>query len=268
MPLALATLGLPGLPLDRAAALAAEHGWRGLELRCAPDQPVRLGLDAADRRAAARQLSAAGVLPLTLASYTGVAAPGPDAPVLAELTAHLRLAADLGCRHLRVFPHGGPGPAAEADDRAVRRLTAAAPRAAALGVRILVETHDSHRAGGALAPLLRRVGHPAVGALWDLLHTWLAGETPEQIHRALGPYLGYAQVKDVASADDLTPLPLGAGVLPIADCVRLLGPDAWVAWEYEAPWHPAAAPLAPRLGDGARYLAGAVPGGRAGDARP
>ncbi|WP_344339799.1 sugar phosphate isomerase/epimerase family protein, partial [Kitasatospora putterlickiae] len=117
MPLALATLGLPGLPLDRTAALAAEHGWHGLELRCADDQPVRLGLDADERRRAARLLCAAGVVPLTLASYVGVAAPGPDAPVLAELTTHLRLAADLGCRHLRVFPHGGPGPATGADER-------------------------------------------------------------------------------------------------------------------------------------------------------
>ncbi|MFJ6135591.1 sugar phosphate isomerase/epimerase family protein [Kitasatospora sp. NPDC092286] len=260
MPLALATLGLPGLPLDRAAALAAEHGWHGLELRCADGQPVRLGLDADERRRTARLLSAAGVVPLTLASYVGVAAPGPDAPVLAGLTAHLRLAADLGCRRLRVFPHGGPGPAAEADERAVRRLRGAAPQAAALGVRILVETHDSHRAGDALAPLLRRVGHPAVGALWDLLHTWLAGETPAQTYRALGPHLGYVQVKDVASADDLTPLPLGAGVLPIADCLHLLPPGAWAAWEYEAPWHPRAAPLAPQLGPGARHLSALLPG--------
>ncbi|MFE2104933.1 sugar phosphate isomerase/epimerase family protein [Kitasatospora sp. NPDC059463] len=260
MPLALATLGLPDVPLDRAAALAAEHGWHGLELRCADDQPVRLGLDADERRHTARLLSRAGLLPLTLASYVGVAVPGPDAPVLAALTAHLRLAADLGCRHLRVFPHGGPGPAAEADRRAVRRLRAAAPQAAALGVRILVETHDSHRAGAALAPLLRRVDHPAVGALWDLLHTWLAGETPEQTHRALGPHLGYVQVKDVASADDLTPLPLGAGILPITDCLRLLPHGAWVAWEYEAPWHPGAAPLAPQLGPGARHLSALLPG--------
>ncbi|MGW2874219.1 sugar phosphate isomerase/epimerase, partial [Kitasatospora sp. NPDC001225] len=45
MPLALASLGLPGTPLDRAAALAAEHGWHGLELRCADDQPVWVGVE-------------------------------------------------------------------------------------------------------------------------------------------------------------------------------------------------------------------------------
>ncbi|MFE5829281.1 hypothetical protein ACFQ67_18035 [Streptomyces sp. NPDC056488] len=61
----------------------------------------------------------AGILPLTLASYIGVAAPGPDGPVVEDLLAHLRLAADPGCRHLRVFPHGGPGALGAADARAV-----------------------------------------------------------------------------------------------------------------------------------------------------
>ncbi|MGW6913369.1 sugar phosphate isomerase/epimerase family protein [Kitasatospora sp. NPDC054939] len=256
MPLALATLGLPGTPLDRAVGLAADHGWHGLELRCASDQPIRLQLGPDRRQAAARLFARAGIVPLTLASYLGVAAPGPDEPVVADLLAHLRLAADLGCRHLRVFPHGGPGPAGPADARAAQRLAEVAGTAALLGVRILVETHDSHRSGRAVAQLLDRVGHPAVGALWDLLHTWLAGETPVGTHRALAPHLGYVQVKDVASAEDLTPLALGAGVLPIAPCLRLIPRETWIAWEYEAPWHPRAAPLAPQLPAGARYLGG------------
>ncbi|MFC9328900.1 sugar phosphate isomerase/epimerase family protein [Kitasatospora sp. NPDC057015] len=255
MPLALSTLGLPGTPLDRVVGLAADHGWHGLELRCASDQPVRLQLTPAQRRATARLFTRAGVVPLTLASYVGIAGPGPDEPVVADLLAHLRLAADLGCRHLRVFPHGGPGPAAAADARAVHRLGEVAGHAWSLGVRILVETHDSHRTAAALGGVLDRVDHPAVGALWDLLHTWLAGEYPTETHRVLARRLGYVQVKDVASVEDLTPLALGAGVLPLAACVRLLPRDSWVAWEYEAPWHPAAAPLAPRLGAGARHLA-------------
>ncbi|SDS85110.1 Sugar phosphate isomerase/epimerase [Streptomyces sp. TLI_053] len=258
MPLALSTLGLPGTPLDRVVGLAADHGWHGLELRCASDQPVRLKLSAPQRRAAARTLGRAGLVPVALASYIGVAAPGPDEPVVADLLAHLRLAADLGCHRLRVFPHGGPGAGAAADARAVRRLLEVADHARSLGVRILVETHDSHRSAGALAALLDQVGHPAVGALWDLLHTWLAGENPAETHRLLGRHLGYAQVKDVASADDLTPVALGGGVLPIADCLRLLPRDGWIAWEYETPWHPRAAPLAPQLGAGRRYLAALI----------
>ncbi|MER8101575.1 sugar phosphate isomerase/epimerase family protein [Kitasatospora sp. NPDC094016] len=261
MPLALSTLGLPGLPLAAAARLAADHGWHGLELRCAPGQPVHPGLTADERRAAVRALASTGTVPLALTSYLGIAAPGADAPLLADLGGHLELAADLGCPAVRVFPRGGaaPGPAAvdeRAGERAARRLAAVADRAGALGVRVLVETHDSHPTGRDLARLLAPVDHPAVGALWDLQHTVLGGEPPQTTHRALADRLGHVQVKDVASAADRTPLPLGAGTLPIAACLALLPADAWVCWEYEAPWYPEAAPLAPLLGAAADWLAG------------
>ncbi|MFE4971471.1 sugar phosphate isomerase/epimerase family protein [Kitasatospora sp. NPDC056651] len=258
MPLAYSTLGVPGLPLAEAARLAADHGWAGLELRCAEGESVHPAMTGPERRAAARTLRAHGLTPLALASYVGVAAPGADAPVTEALRTHLRLAADLGAPAVRVFPRGGDGPRDEADDRAVRRLTAMAEEARRLGVRVLVETHDSHRGGRAVAGLLERVAHPAVGALWDLMHTHLAAETPAESHAALAPYLGHVQVKDIAGPHDRTPLPLGAGALPIADCLRLLPPDAWVCWEYEAPWHPAAAALPPLLPSGAAYLAAAA----------
>ncbi|WP_406194626.1 sugar phosphate isomerase/epimerase [Kitasatospora sp. NBC_01560] len=260
MPLAFSTLGVPGLPLADAARLAADHGWQGLELRCADGETVHPAMAAGERRAAVRTLRAARVRPIALASYLGVAAPGADGPLVAGLRGALRLAADLGAPAVRVFPHGGDGPAAEADARAVRRLHAVAADAARLGVRVLVETHDSHRAGRRLADLLDRVDHPAVGALWDLMHTHLAGETPAQTSAALATHLGHVQVKDIAGAGDRTPLPLGAGVLPIAACVRLLPPGAWVCWEYEAPWHPAAAPLPPLLAAGADLLTGLAAG--------
>ncbi|MEV7602662.1 sugar phosphate isomerase/epimerase family protein [Kitasatospora sp. NPDC089797] len=254
MPLALSTLGLPGLALPAAVRLAADTGWDGLELRCAEGESVHPAMTPAERRAAAATLTAAGITPIALAGYVGVAAPGDDGPVLAELRTSLRLAADLGCPAVRVFPRGGDGPAAEADRRAARRLTAVAGEARRLGVRVLVETHDSHRAGRDVARLLDGVPPDAAGALWDLLHTWLAGETPADTHAALAGRLGHVQVKDVAGPDDLAPLPLGAGRLPIADCLRLLPRDGWICWEYEAPWHPAAAPLPPLLAEGARSL--------------
>ncbi|GAA2783638.1 sugar phosphate isomerase/epimerase [Kitasatospora paracochleata] len=251
---AFSTLGLPGRPLAEVIRLATDHGWAGLELRCAPGEPVHPGLTAAARDRVRRALDRAGLTPLAVAGYTGVAAPGEDGPVAAALLDQLRLAADLGAAHVRVFPQGGEGWIAEADLRAARRLAAVADRAAALGVRVLLETHDSHRGGRDVARVLDLVAHPAIGALWDLLHTRLAGETPSATWGALRPHLGYVQVKDVIGRSDLTPVPLGAGSLPIGACVRLLPADCWVSWEYEAPWYPDAAPLGDLLGPGARYL--------------
>lgn len=258
MKYAFSTLGVPALPVPDVVRLAAEHGYHGVELRAHPDEPVHPGLGIPERTAVVEEFARGGIEILALAGYVRVAAEGEDAPVLAELDALLRLARDLGAPYVRVFPGGGDQEPAAADATAARRLAAAAPLAADSGVRILLETHDSHRTGAAAARVLGPVGHGSAGALWDVLHTWLGGEEPEAAHAVLAPHLGYVQVKDVASADDLTPLPLGAGALPLARCLALLDGDSWVCWEYEKRWYPLAADLPPLLAEGRAFLEAAA----------
>ncbi|MFI5566462.1 sugar phosphate isomerase/epimerase family protein [Streptomyces sp. NPDC051740] len=259
MKLAFSTLGVPGLPLTDVLALATAHGYHGVELRAHPEEPVHPGLGPAERADVAAEFKAAGIEILGLAGYARVAAPGEDEPVLAEIRALLDLARDLGAPFVRVLPGGGTGQSPEeADATAARRLGTAAEYAADLGVRILLETHDSHRTGADAMRVLGLVGHRQVGALWDVMHTWLGGEQPAESYAALSPHLGYVQVKDIASADDTTPLPLGAGVLPLTDCVEILsrhGWDGWLCWEYEKRWYADAAPLPGLLTPGREHLA-------------
>ncbi|MGW6947037.1 sugar phosphate isomerase/epimerase family protein [Streptomyces xanthophaeus] len=264
---AFSTLGLPGLPLARSAALAEAHGFDGLELRAHPEECLHPGSPPAERAAALKTLNVAGVTALAVAGYAKVAAPGDDEPVLAEIRALIRLAADLEAPCVRVFPGGAGLPEALADAHAVRRLRAAAPFAERHGVRILLETHDSHRTAVATARVLDRVGHPGAGALWDVLHTWLGGESPTQSRRALAGHLGYIQVKDVESAQQLTPLGLGEGVLPLAEAVAAAPSEGWLCWEYEKRWYPDAEELPGQLTRGREYLEALVaargPTGRA-----
>lgn len=264
MRLAFSTLGIPGLPVSDAVQLAADNGFEGLELRAHPEEPVHPGLSIAERVEVVEEFKAAGVEILSVAGYAKVAAPGDDATVLAEARALLELARDLGASYIRVFPGGGDSSPGEADATGARRLAALAPFAADLGVRILLETHDSHSTGEDAARVLAAVGHASAGALWDVMHTWRSGEDPEVSQRLLAPFLGYVQVKDIASADDTTPLPPGEGVLPLRRIVGLLthagdakdpigavgtaGTDAagaradtargWLCWEYEKRWYP------------------------------
>ncbi|MFH8340428.1 sugar phosphate isomerase/epimerase family protein [Streptomyces sp. AM6-12] len=256
MKLAFSTLGVPGLPVPDVLALASEHGYHGVELRAHSEEPVHPGLSPAERADTAALFRSAGIEPLCVAGYARVAVPGDDAAVLGELRGLLRLAHDLGAPFVRVFP-GGEGPQEEADAIAARRLGTAAEDASALGVRILLETHDSHRTGAGAIRVLGPVGHRQVGALWDVMHTWLGGEQPAQTYAALAPHLGYVQVKDIASAEDTTPLPPGAGVLPLTECVEVLsrgGWDGWLCWEYEKRWYERAAPLPGLLAAGRDHL--------------
>jgi sugar phosphate isomerase/epimerase len=224
-----------------------------VELRAHPEEPVHPGMGPDARTEVVEAFAAAGTQPLTVAGYARVAAPGDDAGVVAQIRDLVGLARDLGAPFVRVFPGGGEG-GPEADAAAVRRLTAVAPFASGAGVRVLLETHDSHATGADAARVAAAVGHPAVGVLWDVLHTWRGGEDPGATFRALAPHLGYVQVKDVASAEETAPLPPGAGVLPLAEVVEVLSRadwDGWLCWEYEKRWYPEAAEL-PGLAPGVR----------------
>ena len=247
---AFATLGLPGAPLDTVLRLAAEAGYTGIELRCADDEPVRPDMSPTDRQAVVRAFQQAGIEPMGLASYVRIGQSGDDAMVVNDLVRHIVLATDLGIPAVRVFPGGG-------GSAACRRLRAVADVAAVNGVRILVETHDSHRNADAVAGLLDLVDSPAIGAIWDVLHTHLGGDAPRDAARLLSPHLGYVQVKDIADAHALTPVRLGTGVLPLRESIDVLldtGYDGWLVWEYEASWFPDAEPLPTVLAAGLDWL--------------
>ncbi|MFE7132356.1 sugar phosphate isomerase/epimerase family protein [Streptomyces sp. NPDC057638] len=256
MRFAFSTLGVPGMPVREVAALAADCGYEGVELRAAPDEPVHRGTGQPERAQAVKEFERAGVRVLAVCGYTGLGTEGDDAPVLQEIGELLWLARDLGAPFVRVFPGGEGQQPSAVEETAARRLGLAAETAAGLGVRLLVETHDSHRTGAQVSRMLGPVGHRHAGAIWDVVHPWLEGEEPPAAYAALAPFLGYAQVKDVASRQDLAPLPLGAGVLPLAECLALLPSSSWVSWEYEKRWHPEAADLPGLLVPGRKHLEG------------
>jgi sugar phosphate isomerase/epimerase len=285
MRLAFSTLGCSGLALRDVAELARISGWTGLELRAAADEPVHTGLTAVQRAAARAELQEIPVL--CIASYVQVAAPGDSC--VADALAHAQLAVDLGASAVRVFPgaptpgaptsgtgaphsgpgaphsgpgapHSGPGAtkASDADATAIRHLKSIAARLPD-GVEIWLETHDSHPRGTDVARVLGEVGDPRVRAIWDVLHPWRSGEPLTVTAAALHPYLAHVQVKDVASAEERTPVPLGAGSVPLADVLALLRRqdyDGWLSLEWESKWHPAAGPLPEALALSRAYLTG------------
>jgi sugar phosphate isomerase/epimerase len=251
--LAFSTLGCSGSPLAEVAAMAVRTGWRGLELRSAPDEPVHRHLSPEGRETAKAALK--DVTAVCVASYVKIAADADDDEVVTALLGEAGLARDLGAGAVRVFP-GGEGDGRD-DRRAVRRLRTVAPRLPD-GVEVWLETHDSHPRGADVARVLAEVGNPRVRAIWDAAHPWLAGETVAETAAALAPWLAHVQVKDRASTADPTPVPLGDGVLPLRQVLAALrdaGYDRWVSLEWEHKWHPAPTPLEDALRAGRTWLA-------------
>ncbi|WP_331766609.1 sugar phosphate isomerase/epimerase family protein [Embleya sp. NBC_00896] len=239
---AFSTLGAPGRPVHEHIVRALRHGCTGLELRVHPDEHVHLDLPDHERRAVRDRIADAGLAIPCLAGYAGICAPTPDRTVLAAIRRLLDLAHDLDASAIRVFPGGtGEGDA----ERAERRLAALLPHVAGSGVTLLVETHDSHPTGAAVASLIRPFAGP-VAAIWDALHPWRHGERPADTATALAGLLGYVQIKDAVSATDTTPVPLGTGSVPLTAIGTTLREHAWRGWvslEWERAWYPNVAPL-------------------------
>jgi sugar phosphate isomerase/epimerase len=167
--------------------------------------------------------------------------------VITELRSLIALAHDLGAPAVRVFPGGDGDP--------YPRVTAVLDDLRAAGVRLLVETHDSHPTGAAARRIVDPFGQPdLVAVLWDAVHPWRNGESPARTRAVLGEYLGYFQLKDARAADP-TPLPPGDGEVPLGECRRLLRDwSGWVSLEWEKAWYPDIPPVEVALRAAARWF--------------
>ncbi|MCY0904793.1 sugar phosphate isomerase/epimerase family protein [Arthrobacter sp. H14-L1] len=270
MRLAFSTLGAPDASVSQLLHWARRFGVRGLEIRVDDGGIAPLGLSAAGRAVLRQALEDAGVEVLALASYVRICAPGPDQDVLAGLRENLQLAADLGAAGMRVFPGAGVDPLATADmsgfdGAGARRLSAVLGEARQMGVRLLLETHDSHPRGADVVRIVALVDDQGadlaavaadaepdpsgVGIIWDVLHPWRYGEAPEETARHVAPYFAYPQFKDAhigSAPTDVTLRLPGQGSVPLREMARLAiamsaaqgNGDPWFSLEWEKAWHP------------------------------
>src|SRR5215207_7666003 len=269
--LSVSTLGAPGETLDQVLEQLAAAEVTGVELRLTAGELADPAMTRSARRELVRRLDSGGVAVTGVASYVRVAADVPDDVVLGAMVAALDLAADLHAPAVRVFA-GAPShpcsydrlptlaePQWEVDARAARRLTAVAAYAAEQAVLPCLETHDSHPTGRQVATVLQQVDGP-VGVVWDLMHPWRVGEPLADTWTALAPWLrvpgSSVQVKDARLPEDVTPVPLGAGSLPLEEFAELLATEHYtgpVTLEWERAWHPEAVPLGEALGSLRRW---------------
>jgi sugar phosphate isomerase/epimerase len=245
MRLAFSTLACPGWSLEQTVEVAAACGYRGLELRLIDGETIEPDLSRDERRRVRGLLAGAG-LPVVAVDTSVRLAGAEPGQAAADLRSFLDLAAEWESPLIRVFAGAWPpGHTREAVLEGMAHLLAiVAPDAERAGVGIALETHDTLSSAGDLAAVLERVPSPAVGGLWDVLHTHRMGETPAQVMRCLGERLLHVHVKDgrpQAGEGEWELVLLGAGEVPVAGCLRALtehGYDRWLSVEWEKKWHP------------------------------
>lgn len=241
-----ATVALPTLTPEEAVTHAAAAGYRGLEWKVGEAPHARgstaetfllgnrctLALDPADGARAARLCADAGLAVVGLAPYV-------QTGDLATLDRVLDVAVAAGAPQVRLQgPRSGRG-YHELFAQAVGFLGEGQARAAARGVRIVVELHQ-----GTIFPSAslahRAVAHfdPAhVGVIYDVGNLVVEGYEDRRIAtELLGPHLHHVHLKNaVASPGDGPPWrPLDDGAVDVAAVLGHLeeiGYPGWVSLE-------------------------------------
>ena len=244
--LAFNTLACPDWSLERALSEARRWDYDGLELRLVDGQPIGLDLSSSDRESIGRLLRKSGLGLVAADSSIRLLSDQLDVEIENELVSFLELAAEWSAPLVRVF--GGDAAAGiskeDAMAKAVRILEQTSVVAERLGVKIGLENHDYFSAASTVARVLARVPSPYVGVVWDMLHTYRMGETPEQVWEAIGPRIFNVHVKDarrVPDGEGWNLVLLGDGEVPAREAISVLrrgGYEGWLVVEWEKGWHP------------------------------
>jgi len=238
---AFSTLACPDWTLERALAKGREYGYLAVELRLIDGAMIEDSMPAAERKRVGALLSDSGLDVVAVDSSIRLTDDEP-AVVGERIARFLELAAGWGSPLVRVF--GGAGKR----DNAVPALRLASREAERVGVRVGVETHDEFSSAASVAALLDAVDSPAVGAVWDVVHTNRTGESPAGVVARLGDRILDVHVKDARRTDPAGSwkdgfgyVLLGKGEVPVRGCLDALqtaGYEHWVVAEWEKRWHP------------------------------
>ncbi len=160
-----------------------------------------------------------------------------------HLAAQLDLAVAFGAGYLHTYSTH-TGTRAEMLDATIRDLVAIGPLAEERGVPVLIENHEEFT-GVEIARILEAVNHPHIGALFDYGNSMMVREDPFAALEAMLPWVRGAHMKDHVVMDGkICGVPIGEGVLPIAETTRRLA-DAGMTrisfenvWSYTSGFHP------------------------------
>jgi sugar phosphate isomerase/epimerase len=159
---------------------------------------------------------------------------------LEEAPARIELAADIGCKGIRVFC--GPAPDDKATPEVIStvgaRLRAMAEQSSQARVEIWLEAHDTLHRGLDAAAAIRAADHPAVGIVYDNMHPYRMHEPLDQTFQALAGLIRHTHMHD-ADADDrlhvATIKPLDQGAMPMNEMIQRLarsGYDGYLGGEW------------------------------------
>lgn len=244
MKLAFSTLGCPDWDLKTIVARAKEFGYDGVEIRGILREydltKVPELTEGVEETRGLFESHGISVACISASSRFSSADPDERMANLLSAKAHMDIARSLKAPYVRVFGGGIPdGVERErCEDYIAEALKELGDYGEEIGVKVVLETHDSFSTGKHLGAVLEKADHPMVGALWDIHHPVKNGEPPEETLRYLSGKIFHVHVKD---GDFNTYTMLGEGKVPTLKILRLLKEDGYGGYlsvEWEKAWKP------------------------------
>jgi sugar phosphate isomerase/epimerase len=248
--LSFSTLGCPDWSLDQIANFAAQHGFKGIEVR-----GIQRQMDLTQCKEFSKQNIAAsqrlvkdkGLKFINLgASARMHFAEGEERKKnLEEGKRYIDLAQQLNCPFIRVFPDSFPKDqdTNQTKDLIAKGLSELAHHARGSKVTVLLETHGDLVYADDLLQVMKASEHPQVGLIWDMTNMWTqTQEPPTLVYTKLKKYIRHTHIKDgVLANDKFTYTRLGQGNTPVFEMIDLLvrsGYKGYYSFEWEKLWHP------------------------------
>ncbi len=231
------TFTCPNWDLKRIISGAKEYGYDGVEIRVASGHKHGIELETrTTQRRFVKNLFKENDLEISCLSTSLTFSSAKEEERRRDIETsreYIKLASDIGATRLRVFGGAMP-PEVKREERLSyvdESLLEAADTAKDFGVFVLLETHDDFSLGVDVGKVLRRVNHPNVGAVWDVMHPFFHGESIGTTYSALKDYVKHAHVHDAVKAEKYGKLvQIGEGIVPIREIVQILKKDGYVGY--------------------------------------
>ncbi len=252
--LSFSTLGCPDWNFDKITAFAAEHGYKGLEIR-GIQRELDLVKSPVFSSASARSLTMARMKEKGL-RFVGLGSSSTlhfketvkRKAQLEDGKRFIDLAEQLNCPYVRVFPNNFPKEQTKEEtmDLIKAGLLELSTHAKGSGVEVLMETHGDLVYMADLEKIMKEVGSSKIGLIWDISNMWtITGEAPSMVYPVLKKYIRHVHVKDAIKEEGkLRYTFLGKGQVPVFEGIDLLARDkykGYYSFEWEKLWHPESA---------------------------
>ena len=249
--LSFSTLGCPDWNFDKITAFAAEHGYKGLEIR-GIQRELDLVKSPVFSSASTRSLTMARMkekglrfVGLGSSSTLHIKEAVKRKAQLEDGKRFIDLAEQLNCPYVRVFPNNFPKEQTKEETMELIKagLLELSTHAKGSGVEVLMETHGDLVYMADLEKIMKEVGSSKIGLIWDISNMWtVTGEAPSMVYPVLKKYIRHVHVKDAIKEEGkLRYTFLGKGQVPIFEGIDLLARDkyrGYYSFEWEKLWHP------------------------------